>query len=70
MKGGSQIGLEKLRISLSARDDLARRESLLTHAKLTDTLTTQLDRCAPLSTFETNVWTRITNLRKQKRPPK
>ena len=32
MKGGSQIGLEKLRISLSARarDDLARRETLLT----------------------------------------
>ena len=30
MKGGSQIGPEKLRISLSARDDLARRETLLT----------------------------------------
>ena len=32
MKGGSQIRLEKLRISLSAhaRDDLARRETLLT----------------------------------------
>ena len=30
MKGGSQIGLEKLRISLSERDVLARRETLLT----------------------------------------
>ena len=29
MKGGSQIGLEKVRISLSARDDLVRREILL-----------------------------------------
>ena len=27
MKGGSQIGLEKLRISLNVRDDLAKRET-------------------------------------------
>ena len=30
MKGGGQIGLEKLRILLSARDDLARHKTLLT----------------------------------------
>ena len=30
MKGGSQIGLEKVRISLNVRDDFAKRESLLT----------------------------------------
>ena len=55
MKGGSQIGLEKVRISLSVRDDLARRETLLTPVKLADTLTTQLDRCAPINKFENNV---------------